>query len=387
MGGKAFASLPNPPNIVRLPPATYQALCKRFKPILRKIFTQVFIPPEAPGKLDHGDVDVLIVNKVKDGAVSGIKEGKGINKEELSKILGARRCINGAGGWSFAVPVEDEQTDGKERNDGRGEELFQLDINAVKAGNWEWECMVNSYGDLWRIVGGFVTKFGLTVNNSGLSLRVAEIEKKNRALSLIQLTSEPKRMMEFLDLAVKGFGAGEGFESLEEMFQWVTRSKYFRRSGYLKAGRVKEEVRPMYWSFVGEWLPAHPEVGVTTAFVSREHALEIVLDEFGKREEYFRKLEEHRKCMRKDYLWKRVKETLPLEGKDLREAIVALKNFVVWNDGAPILLDERDQSLVKIPDLGADIVESALIPWARENWQKTVDHARSHPFESRSAKE
>lgn len=143
----------------------------------------------------------------------------------------------------------------------------------------------------------------------------------------------------------------------------------------------------MYWTFTSEWLPAHPEVGETTAFVSREHTLELVLDEFGKREEYLRKLEDHQKCMRNDYLWKRMRETLPLEGKDLGEAMVALKKFVVWNDGAPILLEKRDRTLANLPDLDADTVESTLIPWVRDNWQRTVEHARSRPFESRSTKD
>ena len=86
-------------------------------------------------------------------------------------------------------------------------------------------------------------------------------------------------------------------------------------------------------------------------------------------------------------MWKPVKDILPLEGKDLGEAVMALKKYLIWNNGAPTLLDKRQQALERIPDIAADMVESTLLLWVRDNWQKTVDYARSCSLGTRSTKD
>ena len=425
MGGKAFSHLPNPPHVIRLPPSTYYTLCEHDSALLRKYFSHVFIPPAAPEKADHGDIDVLIINQLQKGAVvdesAGAQAagGRVMKREELGLILGARRSVGGGGGsWSFAMPVaatfaddpivgggrdgsaretetqNETVTEGETASDEK-ELCFQLDINPVKPQNWDWECMMRSYGDLWRIVGAVVTRVGLTINNAGLYIRVKEIEERSRAESLLLLTAEPRLMMEFLGLGIREFGDGEGeglgnrFESLEEVFEWATAWKWFRRGCFeVEEGRRREGEREMYWRFMGEWLPAHPEVGMETdGFVERERVLEMALEVFGVREEYLWMLENHGRKMRKDWLWRTVKETLPLEGKDLGEAMKAMKTFVVWNDGKPVLGDGRERWVEKIPDLDAETVEEVLVPWVRENWKEAVEHARSYRIGTRSVKD
>ena len=128
----------------------------------------------------------------------------------------------------------------------------------------------------------------------------------------------------------------------------------------------------MYRAFVSEWLPTHPEVGMRSAFLSRGEVLEMVLETFDKREQYNRMLDEHQRRLRKDYIWRRVAAVLPLEGKELGQAMVALKTHLAWNDGVPALVEKHDRSVEKLPALEKDIVDETLIPWVLANWQEAV---------------
>ena len=133
----------------------------------------------------------------------------------------------------------------------------------------------------------------------------------------------------------------------------------------------------MYQAFASAWLPAHPEIGMSTTFYSREEIWEMVLKKFGKREACDQMLNEHQKRLRKDYIWKRVAEVLPLEGKELGQAIVVLKTCLLWNGGVPALSEKPDRSMDKIPTLEKDILGAVLIPWVSADWQEAMAHLRS----------
>lgn len=393
MGGRAFLSGPNPLNVVRLSTDQYVKFRDQWHNILLKFYNRVVVPPEAPEKDDHGDIDALV-----DEALFKF------TSQDLQKALGADAYIRAGRTTSFAIRLAEN-----------GSDFFQLDVGTCKKGCLEWESLIYAYGDLWHIIGSTVTRFDLAINDCGLHARVKESNSKD---SLLHLTSNPQKMMDLLGLDVSRYD--EGFFTLDELFEWTTSTPLFRRrifekeTNSEKQGRMREK-RPMYSKFVTEGLPrkmpshtstAAPEgltqdkdkpeilvsagssISATAQYMGDEHAEEgnpaifsmnerkDVLNEallrFNKREQYQRLLEDHRKRALKDAMWKEIARTLPLQDRALGRAIVALKALLWWNDGQPQLKVKADRSFEGVPALEADTVDGLLLPWVKEHWREAI---------------
>ena len=98
----------------------------------------------------------------------------------------------------------------------------------------EWELFHGAHGDLWNILGSMIRKFGLTVNNLGMYLRIPEIEAKDRKMSMILLTDEPRQILEFLGLDEEKWW--KEFSSREEMFEYAAGCRMF----WVKAGEEED---------------------------------------------------------------------------------------------------------------------------------------------------
>lgn len=414
MGGNAFRSGPKPLNIVRLQPKQYIklrdqyqrcvishlaidiSLAEFFVSILLEFYTRVVVPPEAPEKGDHGDIDFLAIEPLFN-----------FTGQDLELGLGADAHIKAGGTTSFAIRIS------KDSNN-----LFQLDVHLCKKECFEWERVIYAYGDLWHIIGFIVTRFGLAINDSGLHARVEEIEETNKKDSLLLLTSEPREMMAFLGLDSLRYG--RGFSTLDEVFEWASSMPLFRKNFFEKEtisgkeGRIREK-RPMYSRFVTEWLPqkatfhgstapqdrvvqvesqaktlisanssklatAHclgdepAEEGNTKSspLDDRNDLLNKALSRFNKGEEYQKMLEDQRKRTLKNAMWKKIAKVLPLQGKELGRVMAALKATVWWNNGQPRLRVETDKSLERVPALNADTVDEILLPWIKDHWKEAA---------------
>ena len=167
--------------------------------------------------------------------------------QDLAKELGAEEHKKAGGNWSFAIRLPE-----------MGRTFFQLDVHQCKEGCFEWESVICSYGDIWHIIGSAVTRFGLAINNTGLHARIEEIEATHKKHSLLLLTRDPLEMMDFLGLDHARYE--KGFFTLDELFEGAVstllfRSRFFeKKTVSAKEQRLKEK-RPMYSSFVTEWLP------------------------------------------------------------------------------------------------------------------------------------
>ncbi|CAF9942118.1 hypothetical protein IMSHALPRED_003213 [Imshaugia aleurites] len=278
---------------------------------------------------------------------------------------------------------------------------------------YEWENVVYAYGDIWQVIGATVTHFGLTINDSGLHARIKEIEGTNKKGGLRFLTRDPLAMMDLIGL--DGPRYEEGFSSLDELFEWAISMPLFRRKVFEretisgKQGRRLEK-RPMHSKFVTEWLPqkmnsnasnvapeeaeqidsraeslipaatsatvhdlgdkAGEESGATYLPVDERHnLLSKALLRFNKSEQYKSLLENNKERTLKDAMWTKMRRILPLQGKQLGQAMMALKALVWWNDGQPRLGLQANKSLDKIPALDADTVDQILLPWINEHWR------------------
>ena len=273
---------------------------------------------------------------------------------------------------SFAIQLSED-----------GDTYFQLDIQTCKKGSLEWASVIYGYGDIWHIIGSTVTRFDLAIDDSGLHARVKKIEGTSRKDCRLFLTSDPQEMMDFLGL--DGLKYEQGFSNLDERFDWAVSMPFFQKKVFQKETTSADqqhirEKRPMYAKFVTEWLPqamtsngrVQEHETRATSVDDGKDLLNKALLRFDKREDYERLVENQRKVTMKDAMWKKIARVLPLQGKELGQAMVALKATLWWNDGEPVLRVESDTSVERIPALNTDVLDEILLPWIENHWREAV---------------
>ncbi|KAL6712984.1 hypothetical protein ACLMJK_009380 [Lecanora helva] len=365
MGGLAFASGPEPLHVIRIPAKQYPKLTEQYRKLDKFIiatshdipltlYENVVSPPEVPGKPDHGDIDFLVEKPLSNATT-----------QDTAKALGAVRSVASGGGTSFAIPYP-EHTD----------TYFQLDVNVCRKETFDFEVVMTSYGDLWHILGACATRFHLALTNSGLYLRMPEIEATHKKDSLLHLTSDPDEMMQFLGLNVEQFK--REFETRDEVFEWATSSRVFRREFFeketisVKEQRMREK-RVMYRVFVMEWLPRADHLPRPNQVLSREDIEEVIrkeaLTHFHKHERYTKMLTDHQQRLLKDSVWKRIASELPLEGKELGRIMVRLKEKLYWDGERVSFGRPRGEKGMTRVDLDQQAVDE-IVEWAVEYWRE-----------------
>ena len=317
MGGKAFTRLNPPLSTPRLPPHVYWPLRESLLSLVTKYYKYASSPLEAPEKESFGDIDILASEPLGDVQTT---------PDELGKALHAKATLKapGPGSRSYAIPYP-----------GSDDEFVQVDVHVCHMETYTWELFTHSHGDLWNLLGTSIRPFGLTANDVGLHLRIAEIEEANRKKSLLFLTADPSSVLRFLGLDIERYW--QPFETSEEMFRYATGMRFFRRDTYiretLKANdRKRMTQRPMYRDFVDEWLQARPDIGKAKEWstVLRNDVLEEALDAYERRKEYEERLEAW-KVERKELTAKQVgNEVRRAMGRDARES----KQELDFCDGA-----------------------------------------------------
>ena len=271
MGGLAFSN-PGPRGepalkTPRLSPEIYRQLRDRYVEQLKTYYNSAIALKEVPGKVDFGDVDIVV------------EQPKTLfTADQLAKWLGAiRHTVNGPLS-SFAVPLPDT------------EDLFaQLDVETCPEEFIQWEIFHNSYGDLWQILGAIIRDNGLTASDKGLHVRIPELEQVNRKGARMFLTKDPTETMQFLGLDVIKYEAG--FTNLEDIYSWCAACKFFNPSWFQNRPmsgdeRRRRSKRKMYRDFVDDWVPKHPEIGLHNRSWMREETLEEAIKTFDKSSEY-----------------------------------------------------------------------------------------------------
>lgn len=182
-----------------------------------------------------------------------------------------------------------------------------------------WHVFHEGHGDFWNILGTTIRPFGLTANDRGLHVRIAEIETDQRKKSLLFLTCEPDDVLSFLGLDVAAYR--QGWESVDEMFRFLAGGRLMRREAFvqrdLKANdRKRMVVRDCYRRFVewalGSGLGEEQSEREQGKGETREQVLEEALEVFGKRAEY-----EERLAVWRD---QQEKVAIRVEGREERKA-------------------------------------------------------------------
>ena len=237
-----------------------------------------------------------------------------------------------------------------------------------------------SYGDLWYIIGTIVTRYDLTLNDTGLYIRVALQRGDVKREGLICLTSSPREMMEFLGLDAVQYSSR--FGTIDEAFRWCAASRVFRSDVFEKESvsdkeaRIQEK-RPVYRKFVTEWLPQQPRTDGKRASDSldRSSLVQEALNKFGKRPEYEQIQSGLAQKAWMDLMWRNISNDLKpdLEAKEMGKAMKVLKRCLHWDGGVPTLQAEEDRALPVEKSTALDEqMLNVLVIWAVDHWQEAV---------------
>lgn len=355
MGGKAFPGL----TVPRMSHEVYNDLLAKCVSILQpKFYARVFSPPENPSKTDHGDIDLLVASPT-----------HVFTAKDLSEALGAVKNTKTGVTTSFALPLP-------QSGESEGQTYAQLDVHVCKEDRVEWETLLTSYGDLMQILGVLNRAAGLTATDTGLHLRIPEIEPYNRKQSMLYLTHDVARTLEFLGLDPDPY-VNKAFRTDEEIFAWCVRGRFYgpkarERENENASDRNRYVKRKMFTRCINEWIPAHPEVWEGRRVWSREDVVAEAVRFFGVEDGYEELVAAHRKKVGEDALLAAIREAVPDKEK-LGEVMRGLKRFVRWEDGHPALCEDVGEAVDEKQQWTADVKDderAGVVEWVRANWEE-----------------
>ena len=176
MGGNAFSEQLPTAVFPRMPPAFYNSLKSRIMHRLGALYHLVVVPQEAPGKLDHGDLDVLVCQPK--NLKEGIPRSECVTLEEIERALGAVHSIPLPGDRTsnFAVPIQRDEVRqfAFDKDEVDLEQLFiQIDLHfCEEEESLRSRALFQSYGELGMILGVLGKTVGLTWSASGLKVGI-----------------------------------------------------------------------------------------------------------------------------------------------------------------------------------------------------------------------
>jgi len=389
-----------------MPPEIFGQVLAATHAIMKKYFNHVDSAIEAPGKTTFGDVDVQVLGPLDptfDSAVTHIH----VVAENIAKALGAKKWIKEKGQptINFAIPwprVGTERTP--------EEKYIQLDIKICHSRKvFQWELFHAAHGDLWNILGTTIRRFGLTVNDRGMFLRIPDIEMFDRKKSMIFLTDEPNTILEFLGLDAEKWW--KPFPSRMDMFEYAAGCRMFwvkevtaegeaEGDVFLKDGalegqegglegkkklkhndRQRMSKRPIFREWIDEFIPKCRDDGrLGNTTITREQIRDDAFTTFRVQEEYERRLQEWKLAKHKDDLWRdAIKGCVPEDvDPQFRAASIKTLKLIIMEgeafDGAvPKAAQKDNQGFYDVEEVRKFVSENwkraGEIGWARQQVQ------------------
>lgn len=375
MGGHAFPDLIVP----RMEPQIYEKVKHAALEVLSRRYPNVVSMSEAPEKADYGDVDLLIE----------LPSSTPFPAQQVAIDLGAERCKENNPTYCFAIPLNDATTKSKV--------FAQVDVQRCLPGDLQWTLFLLGHGDLSSILGTFNYGYGFTMKNDGFFVRIKEQEARNWSASQVFLSKDLALVMQFMELDKHKFD--QGFDSVQGLFEWATKSRLFNRKLVEKRKdssemRGRMEKRPMFRRFVLEYLPSLPDVD-DDKIKTRDSLTRAALAFFGKEDEFNTRRAKVLLDNADDHAWDIIRTTVlmplaQLEAKRLNEVVRALKRFVAFKDGRPYMCDEpemNDENQARFAQAinEADEVKPSVREWILSNWEEVKARERQRAKASRRA--
>ncbi len=255
MGGKAIKKVP----VIRLGLDRYEELKIKIMEIFQSNF-QIDFLIDVPGKMDFGDLDILYYSGHTDNS-------KLVDiRKFIVQTLNPVEIVSNGDVISIAYLLESG-------------EYFQVDF--IKCKNISVSKFYFSYGDLGAIIGRITSNYGLTFGSDGLWINllsdtISKFSQKynidvkykkitnttdltnsnenpvpNYNFGKLFLSNDPIVICKYLDLNYEIWT--RGFESSEDIFDWVCNSSWFKLEIFHSLNychRKRFILRPFYQKFI-----------------------------------------------------------------------------------------------------------------------------------------
>ncbi|WPH03847.1 Hypothetical protein R9X50_00673000 [Acrodontium crateriforme] len=416
MGGKAFENAVSdggrPISTPRISPGDYIRLRDTYLQLFQAYFatSKVGVLKEAPGKTDYGDIDFVVATESQPDFY------------QLAVYVGAAGLIfESPHMCSLAVNKDGTRFDdslmvyknGKKSmlpTSQSGIESTQIDIEIVPPSLLEWHLFYASYGDLGGLIGRIVTKLGFTLRNTGLFLRMKQLDdSKSHSYQNISdqdgsvfLSNNPRHVMEFLGLSFDTYDSQ--FGTVDELYKWLGTcpllSTYTIQIQSRNSNeRHRESKRSVYSNFFSTWLPInlapnkndwHHDSNLSEEDVINERratALKEALVFFDKKGEYGTKhalVERKIDSMTAAFLAKPiVAQSSGKSDKSIRDILKGFRRFTgVGDDFKPYILaiphsdDDSEVGMLLGPDKKHFEDPRGIEVWLKANWETLLSLER-----------
>lgn len=165
---------------------------------------------------------------------------------------------------------------------------------------------------MWGIIGSVIRRYGLTVDEEALYIRIPEIENVDRKRSRVALTSEPDEILDFLGLDSKVYWSGP-FQTLEGVFEYVAQCRmFFVPPGNTRADREslksnerrRMDTRPAYRRWIVEFIASCRDSGRFNELrTSAEEVKKEALARFNVQDQYDQRLREFLLEKQREKIW------------------------------------------------------------------------------------
>lgn len=131
---------------------------------------------------------------------------------------------------------------------------FQVDLIFMSEENFETSCHYYGYNDICNLLGRIFHKIDLSFGHTGLNYIIRD--KRGSLKKRFLISKDPQKIYEFIGLDYNKYL--EGFDELEDIFKFVTTSKYFNKEIFNyenlnHTNRTRNRKRTTYASFL-KWL-------------------------------------------------------------------------------------------------------------------------------------
>ena len=289
--------------------------------IIKRIGVETHIVKFYHKKETHGDLDIILrVDKQLPNLVDFINEN--FNPNDI---------YNNGGVVSFDY------------------DNFQIDLIPIRVSNWEVAKCFFDYDPTGNLMGKIAHSFGFKYGFEGL---VYPMRNFNGRISKdIVISKDNKKIFDFLGLDYSVYE--KGFDTMEEIFEFIINGKYFNSKKYdmeslTAIDRKRNRKRKSYQDFL-KYLSDN-RINKSFEFKPKEYYIEVANSYFPESNllneiEKFRKIDEENKNMSKKFNGHLIMSIIPeLNGKELGHVMNDFKSnfddfrsFIIENNSEYIL--------------------------------------------------
>lgn len=282
----------------------FEAIQLEIYPKLEKFFPELGMPLYFKNKESFGDIDIVVATG---------PEFPYQMKDVIEELFHPNEIFHNGNTWSF---------DYKE---------LQVDLITVDPIHFQSNLMYLSYNDLGNFIGRLAHQFGLKYGQEGLWY---PYYFKGSKIGNIPISKDYKKIYEFLGLDFSKWV--DGFDELEDIFQFIAGSKYFdwrifQLDTLNHINKERNLKRTSYMTFLG-WIDENAK-DKEYEFQPKESYLPSIIEKFPESDltTQIRKLEyEHCRDLyvKSKFNGGEIMEKYGFKGKELGDAITQFKEYV-----------------------------------------------------------